>query len=65
MNGRGAEPLERGQMLSDGVALALREAISRIGRIELVHEGVAGGLGQDRGGGNGQALAITLYNGLL
>ena len=42
MNGRGAKPLERGQMRSDGVALVLREAISRIGRIELVHEGVAG-----------------------
>ena len=65
MNRRGAEPCKSRQMLADGIALVLRKAVSRIFRIQLTHEGVTRGLGQDRGGGDGQAPAVALHDGLL
>src|SRR5262245_33699488 len=65
MDGRNAKPLNRGQMLTNGIALMLREAISRISRIQLAHQRVTCSFGQDRSRGNGQALAVALHDGLL
>src|SRR6266446_6998674 len=38
VNRRGAEPFERGQMLADRVALVLREPITRMLGVQLMHE---------------------------
>jgi len=65
VNGRGPEPLERGQMRADGIALMLGEAIARILCIQLVHERIPSGFGQDRGSRNGQAQAVSLHDCLL
>ena len=65
MNARSPEPLKRGQMLADRIALVLGKAVARILFIQLVHECIPSSFGQDRGGRNGQAPTVSLHDGLL
>ncbi len=77
----GPKPCERAQRSGDGrarrragqarpharardSACASKSRI-RDSPIQPAHEGVTRGLGQDRGGGDGQAFAVALHDGLL
>src|SRR5262249_19931644 len=65
MHGRGAKLLECYQVLAHRVALVLREPVAGMLGVELAHQGIASGLGENRCRGNGQTLGVTLDDGLL
>src|SRR5271168_1195471 len=60
MQRAGAMLAEGGEMLSGGVALVLRQAVLRIDGVPFFHASVAMGLGEDGGGGDGNAASVAM-----
>ena len=65
MDGRCAQALECGEMLFHGVAFVPGKAVTRVLRIEPLHQGIARRLGKDRCRGDRQAFAISFDDRLL
>ena len=65
MLGTGAERPERFKMLGHAVALVFREPVAGMRGVELAHQRVPRGLGEDRGGRDRQALCIAPDDRLL
>ena len=60
-----AEPRERCDVLLHGVSLVLREAVARVGGVELAHHRVARGLREDRRRRDGEAQRVAFDDALL
>lgn len=65
MQGTGAERPERFKMLGHAVALVFREPVAGMRGVELAHQRVPRGLGEDRGGRDRQAFRVAADNRLL
>ena len=65
MTRAGAELPERSPVPGNRIALVPCKAVAGMLGIQLLHQRVAGGLGEDRGRGNRQALGIASDDGLL
>ncbi len=65
MNLAGADGAQGSEVLLHGISLVLGESISGKALIQLAHARITGGLGQDGGRRDGQALGVTAYDFLL
>src|SRR3984957_503650 len=65
MKRRRAVLAEGVEMVGSGVTLVASEAVLRVDRVPLFHARVAMSLGEDRGGGDGNAACVALDEGLL
>ena len=65
VKGRGTMLAESLKMVARGVTLVAREAILRIDGVPFFHAGVAVGLGEDGGCGDGDAASIAFDEGFL
>ena len=55
--------LEQALVLGRGIALVAAEVVTRVELAELVHEGIAFDLGNDGGGGDGDAEGVAIDDG--